>query len=1292
MQVPAPLVEFSVPDSHKRIVAVTNISHGDHNALFAPALGDEEHVCAGSGLGLDKTSRLFAPDTTQSSATPQVLALFVPLGVLASSLGIFTTDKNGRRYKNVLAILLEATRLREVGHPDNPRSIDGVKKIPGLDGTRTVPVSRVFLETVETEDGRVLGYRFFFVTHGPATWADLVAHRLAQNVHNKTTAYGREWSSYVRSNPHYGITDIKSFVTLLGLVSGRSEDYINDLTRQSDVFDCALFNALCPANPVNVLDVASVMEPGYLMRRNRVSPIKAVQADAAQYVDPMCPDTLTFPLPEHVCELPDRLCSIRALAATELPSSNANASAELRSMLAEYLTTRSSAELRRLEDQFRLNAGVAVVEEEPIDVADPSELFIDEGDTGAFTASAEDFYAHTLDIYKLRTDFAEAKADLVRLRESPNITCDMYNESVAKYHAWTLELFEQVIRPGNEKLTAPERAIVTFLDRYAEANEKAGRGAFPFEDIFALPLEPDADVTLEFESEIPRKTFEYFEALGALNDHANLMLMWLLTLQAGSYDFDIDNAKMVMFGGAGVGKSRALRLFQKKLLIRGTVESANWETRCAMMTEGHTIGLIQITHEANLAALGMLVDQPGSTGDSIAKSLADPEVSVSYFNADDNGTRTRRVIVAIKRRVELIACNERQDKMPEPMADRTVALNVPRSTRYSKSAAENAETEREASLLGEESIHTKFKLMQALVNLTRWLIDSGAIFLPNGIAREGAIAVVLRFKQKMRDLGFDIDSSRWTRALKRIYPFAETLAIIIGCCKVMAEMHHMPRFSKAEFALRIRRHLYISEMVMRWTIQLCVCDFVDPMYETIVAALSHVLHYASNPREGVNGTNDYAHTVSSLQPVTGTPFLAGSGVTIAPVRYARKPTGEYDYNYIECTGPWGRTGLAALVVERCRSGAVEPSVEHVEAAFARMRQAVVSAVPRVAHRMLAPDTAPVTIPVNGPKGPNGEIRIAAAFFDEIVGTNIADTIDTVLRDISYPGQAPRSTLSLSPVPGYPHVLPRITGDHSPDAAPYRYKNVHYKNNPDHSDRSEFARELSFFDRRSHTFTRPIDEEVVYHHLLSIGHPMHTAADLDCLPYVLDGYRKFMQYARDRPTVDEVESTNAARALAAVSTDALDAEFTPSYPLPAILAEVDAQVDNEIERYPEGPPTVLKCKITDLYQAALGLAGLPAGHLRDRANWELGAQRRLEGDARSAQRIESRKRALPDDVQGLLFRSKRLALGNVTRLDAIRAPPRSAPVAAPAAIEIGEFLDVTDPRDDPLVDDIFAPMI
>lgn len=1232
-----------LPAACRNVASVHNISDGSgRNSIFSnptPALSYEQTSSAGtsdapttnsgtssdqatersqrsatkivySGIDLNENSLFFTALKTPPEPRAEVMAIFVPAKLIdPSALGAFVNSDRAHIIRKALGMAFECVALTCVGHPKRSKTILGIAGT--YESESPTRCSReVYLETVRNDGGLVVGYRWFFVNRDDATWADFMLRAVMENgARKKSNSYGPTWKNLVRSNPHWSIQSLRALVRTLATAATTNIMDVEQMVAMSGDPNIIFTSSDSRANPVNMLSVNSTMKPYFppSMGHNDGNIICHAQQNISNYVRGHI-DELHFPVPMDVVRLPSVYCNLQALQRMLPPNLRPDPMHDILLNL-----TRNQGQVVAQNDAvfyalMRLHNGQAPRDNtvaEMVNEDDMIEESVISGITALEEVTGEEFFRSTLAIWDLRHKNSSDFAELVRLRESSTLTHEEYVEAVGAYHATKIKTFEDVF-DSCDRMTPAEEAAARYLKTHINRAKAADVPIFGRDDFFMQPNDDDTDPTLEFEAQVMATFFRHFEELGATNFHSNLILMTLIAFLACSYDMNVDNFIMVLFGGAGVGKSWSLLLLADYLLIKGTVKKPTHQTNMTNMTSGHTVGTIYICEEMSKARLGIDETNKDNTGQSHHKASNNPIVVVESFHRDEEtGSRGTIDTYALKRWTMLGGTNDPRGKIAAPQLDRLISANPTRTNRYAASAQENKEGETPSSQGSKAIIHDKFKLLQSLFYLTRQLVDSKTLFLPSGIARFGAIAVCGRFKQAMRDKSQKVDSSEWVRRFSRVYPIAEALTIIFAICKVQHEMVATKGFELREFALRIIRHLWISEMTMRWSIELCIREFVDPLVYPVMTAIAHIFNYAQNPEPGNHNNgrcttqpmNTGLNSRRFTQDGTG-PNLSETSIT-APVNYDVYDNGQINYNVMRWKGTWG--DLKRVVVDWVDNhGGKKMTPEQVGDIFKTMYQATIVRRDRDEHRKIREGIQPNTFQVVKHTGTRGYVCIEAAYIDEML-KNPLEQITDVLSEIEYKNQTFRSTVSAIPIDSYPWVLPRIEKRACDTGEYMRCKNVHMPVDPEYLDperstRSEFAQTLSAFDRFEFTFNlTSVDDTVAYYHQLSIGSPMASQQDANPFRQMQMTNRKIYVRAQQIGG-DPVDALNQARQEVNTNDEfgnpVIDQHFTPSYPLTQILKDVEKQAMNLVDRFNGKVADWVVQDVQNRYQNAIDTCGLP----------------------------------------------------------------------------------------------------
>lgn len=1163
-------------------------------------------------LGFDELSLYYCK--TPNSGGNQICALHVPASWLKSDSLFSFVDNNSHAIaaRKILGILFQCVNLTTVG-PRSTSSMNDSGPIQLTGQSSTTYGMAVYLETVRNSTRSVVGYRYVFVSDEDVSIADMVVACIADNRKRKNAPGKRasDWKEECRRNPHWSILNMSDFAKNLAWAVTNESLIQEDILRAGRTLRDHIIMQSCAINPIQTLTMRRAVETAFANTSSTSAGmhICAEQGTYSNYTTTS--DTkLKFPKPEDVIRIPFDLCNTFALSRYLPPNHRPDPMQEMANEIIRNGPLPISNVFDRLSymNSGRLLPPAAPLPDDNIHLVD-SDVHLPHTDT----VPGSEEYSKRLVILALEEDNRGPFYDLLDVRNSSTLTEDEYVGYVEQYHQGSFSKFLREIRTDNPMMTDAERGALQELETHIEICKATPRPGGEFgipifnDDVKFVPFTKDTDHSLDFEAIFFQQTFKYFEDLGATHGHAELVLMLCVAFQACSYNLDQDNIILLKFGGAGTSKSWGLDLFADKLLIQRTVSKYSHTTDMVGQTAGDTVGMIIIIHEFSRKQMGIDDRNPNSTGATHHKTQNDPRIAVLAFHSDkETGARSTISIKAFKRSSTFGATNDRQGDIPKPMLTRIIPCNTVPDKRYAASPQENCESRNKQAERKEQGIAKRTKILQALFYLTMWLVHSKTLFLPHGINRLAAQAVIDQFKHKMETNGFDIHSPTYIRSLNRVYVIAESLCVMNAISSVQHIMGGEMEFDIKTFAFHIADFLVITEMQTRWALNLCMHEFVDPIEYPIMQAIASVTNYSKNP--GRRNGQVIHHDPPGHEPLVDERARAASSsssrpppvratMRVDPVKYQKTANG-CDFNFICVPYDWSKfQGMVRDEVENI-SGR-ELSHEQVQFVFKKMLKSTHESVNRTDHREneegREPSRRPAMHNVRG-KG----IMINADYLDYSLKNPIR-CVDDAINDLNYEGQTPKSTVLCQPITGCSWILPRKEVYTCDGGYVMQTKNTLFDLNPDHSNRSPHAIKLSQFDRMIFRFPGNVDDIVMLHHLVSIGHTLRSEEDY--YPFRIMRKTKRWMDARAQQLFEEENSVcynNERLALVQARQDAqrddFDEFFPQQHPIPFIRKDFKKQAVNLISRYRDqvDPGTVKN--VDKMYKAALTVSGHPEAAL------------------------------------------------------------------------------------------------
>lgn len=1307
----SPLV---VDDVHKNVTRTNNWTNGSQrNKFFPPEIYEHSWkkradkspvVVTHSGRGFGPLSRYYAQIPGINS--DQVCVVFVLRSWLRSDSICSFVDNNvhATATRNILGMFFECMGLETVGPLPSQQKVDEhtgpIDLIGAEDGVLT---RQVFLETVRNVTGSVVGYRYFFVNNeSAATWGDMFFSGVSRNRNRKKlNRMPRDWAAAVRANPHWGIQTLKELSKTMAMAVTDIQAEISDIMNSLASSIVLMPMARCLANPVKVFTLERALCPRFSTESRMTAGLHICPEQANPDSYRTLGSYYNFPDPSAVIRLPSMYHSLDALSRVLPPNLRLD---PMEQMVQELMSTDTlSLTMDAVFDRIQyLNSGrappTAPPRPEDEGVRINPETFLPRH---AIVDGSQDYYQR-LAILGLEKENRDPFYQLIDARNQPDMTKETYQGHIDNYQLSSLDKFERVVRPENTKLTKAERGAVKFLFDHIDTCKAKNVPIFNSHVKF-VPFTEKTDHSLEYGALFFTELFRLFENLGATRGHKDLVLMLCAAYQSCSYDMSQDNLIMVHFGGAGVGKSWALDLFADLLLIFDTVAKYSHMTDMVGQTGGDSAGLITIVHEFSKRQMGIDERNPNSTGETHHKTQNDPRRCILAFYRDpDTGERMTLSTKAFKRTTTLAATNDRKGAIPKPMLSRMIPCDNMPETRFSASAHENCESRNPQTERKEQQIAYRFQLMQSLFYFTRWLVDSKTVFLPHGINHLGAQAVMEQFKYNMEKQNIDIHSNSHIRSLNRVYIVAEALCIMEAVAKTQQELCCEMEFDLALFAKHVTNHLFISEMQMRWALQLCIHEFLDPIEYPIMQAISSLTNYANNKQEGKNGRTiqivaepeeepllrqRVEQRINSVQQeserVTDPSNNVSAELRVPPVKYARTREGAIDYNNIAVELQWNKFQSMIRDEVKYMSGK-ELTNEQVHAVLSKMLDSTHLCRNRIDHRK-QDQTTPVRRAILRRGGYNNSILINADYLDHSE-TKPIQQVNDAIADLQYPGQVWRSTVMCQPVTGCPWILRRKEAEPSDSGFQMQTKNSKMPINPDYSDRSSFCQKLLMFDRRIFVYNGSIDDTVQLHHMVSMGRSLQTAEDW--APFRLMSHSKRKVDARAEQICRQIgpNQDNITGALVQARLEAQTTGITikPTWPIQEIVDDFTCQALNLMTRSREVPPAI-KDKVRNMFTSAMQECGHADAHMYMGDDpFQVAKDKYKEAVNQTGQRfLESHKRGREEDDTPFMD----AIMGGATKffkpLNMVPIPTITQPEPAPMQIQdaqpeyVGDLLSFTE---------------
>lgn len=1225
---------LTVGDRFKNISATSKWSDGSaRNAIFPKPErahpwkldANKENIrIRHRGRGFDPLSLYYAQ--IGGTTCPQVLTLFVPSTFLKSeSLCTFVSGNcNAESMQKMLALMFECTQMQTVGpiktletHEENvgPVHLECI--------LNNEPTRKVYLETVRNVTGSVVGFRYFFINREPnVTWGDMLFACVSQNNNRKSNnRVQRDWARLVHHNPHWGILNLADLATNMAMAVTNEMQTVSDIKNAVMSKTLLMVCAESPVNPVNVFSLKRALKPDFnteshLTAGLHICPEQSIENNYTTING----DCYKFPVPSDVIELPSAMLSLQCLRRVLPPNLRMD---PMELMVQEVMKNNQLAlNMDNIFDHIQyLNTGRDI----PVStsVNDLDEIQINPGMylTREQTVKGSEEYYERLAILNMERENRPAFYSLIDARNQPDMDEETYRRHIKNYHLSTFAKFERAMRVDNEMLTKAEQGALSHLFSHIDECKSKGVPIFN-KDARFVQIDDDTDHTLEFEALFMTQFFKYFEHMGATRGHKDLVLMTCAAFESCSYDMTHDNIILINFGGAGVGKSWALSLFAEKLLIFDTVANYSHMTDMVGQTGGDSAGLITIVHEFSKRQMGYDERNPNSTGETHHKTQNDPRRCIlAFFYDQETGERATITIKAFKKTSTLAATNDNKGQIPLPMLSRMIPLDSMPEKRFSASPHENCESHGHQTTYNEEMIGNRFKLLQCLVYKVCWMIHSKTIFLPHGINRFAAQAVMDQFKYNMRKNNVDIESPRFIRSLNRVYIIAEMLCVMVAVCMVQQELACETEFDLYLFKEHVSPYLRITEMQMRWALQLCLGEFLDPVEYPIMTAIASLTNYSKNPDASSNGRN-IGNAMGSHQeiPTTSTNTASSSSSSggdewihrrvqqreeealnatgandpvsarthIPAVEYNTQRDGSVDYNTIVVHLQWNK--FYAMIRDEVKAlTGKELTNEQVRAVINKLMDKTHVCYNRIGHRICESDNEVRKNILRG-DGAN-KILINAQYLDH-AATEPIKMINKAITDITYKGQTYRSTVTCNPVEGCPWILPRVECQPCDAGFVMQTKNTKMPENPDYSNRSPFCQKLLMFDRMLFMYTGSVDDTVHMHHMISIGRKLETIDDWASFRLINHSQRKVEALAekmyKDQNSTgfgDKTKAIQEARHLATQGTIVLQ----PMWPLPEIKKDYIRQALNMISRHREVNPTIQKT-LNTMFKKAMQESG------------------------------------------------------------------------------------------------------
>lgn len=293
-------------------------------------------------------------------------------------------------------------------------------------------------------------------------------------------------------------------------------------------------------------------------------------------------------------------------------------------------------------------------------------------------------------------------------------------------------------------------------------------------------LDPDMSY---FGNMIANEFLELETTMKLSTTHSIMFRVMVNNMGAYRYKRDLHN-NVILLGKGASGKSHILNEICD-ILVPGTVTKVSHATAKAHAIDEDRNDHLTQYHEMPPALLG--TDKFGQeTGDPILKDMMTScEVVTKTINVDSDTNRRQEVICSSECVGQITgASNERQDKIPEAMATRMIAITVNEYKRKLFGVQQKSTKTFDAELNGKNSSHDMFcerwRMRQIMVNMIEKMIYENNLKDVDMTLCSCMFDALITYMKKKGLIYADQDSVRGNKFLKH---FARTLTIIFAADK-----------------------------------------------------------------------------------------------------------------------------------------------------------------------------------------------------------------------------------------------------------------------------------------------------------------------------------------------------------------------------------------------------------------------------------------------------------------------------------------------------------------------------
>lgn len=1190
---------------------------------------------------------------TEAANVPQVMVVNVPVGLLnGSSPTSFLDFHQNASVSNMVSEFIvfaaSACDLAFVGW-------GGAKVyLSGHEGPN--PNQRLFVEMVyepitnPDTTPPLVGMRYWFVSSGDKkfTWADALLRKVIEDC--ELEKVGRKSK---RSSENKDPVTLKRLIMLMCACVNYDEADQNALASAARSMFRPLPHYECEANPVNLLGP----DTHVLLGDMTTAPIDERQMET--YVQD---DSLKFPVPDRVTEIPLVLLNRQGLSNSRprrrIPLS-LSAGMEMVSVSDEHMATVHAAITGR-EVSTDVSSG-SMVEYRAAGVCEALNPTIEDNSNDVEVQLAE-----RLSLMGIKLGNKAKRRALEAFLDNPDITLEGLRAFIAEYEGYTIPELESVMLRANPIAAPAEVATVKYFLSHKQARK--GKTFIPQHLLFK-----NKDVTLDVDAQSILNLMDIFRGAGQTDHLDGLLRCLLLSLFGCRYTKD-ENEQVVLPGPPGVGKSHLLGVLQS-LFCPGVAEIYTKQTQGSRLAGADNVGGIDIEHEAGSDLAQNNDRQTNGPSNAVAKAMSDPVKKIARAFVDPKSGHIGRHVVASLGRATRLAGTNAKIIEDEGTKQRINVMPMSHVADDGPSAEELSALKNTAQATKKVIALQRAHLIQVLVYMVFWGIDTDTFVLPGGIRREAAVTRMEYFKRCLRECGIDTSSKKYIRRLKSIYKMAEVLTVLLAVMRVYfndsGELAHTKGFSLRAHWNAIKPYMFITEAVMNHCIVMSINNFDDGVRAKVGRALASLTKYSRNTQSGANGLS-----VSMIHSPPGAETTVRSTIACPPVKYVERnktvpaPTQsdpnrqeehrEPDYSWILFKGTYAAL-IKSVQAEIKEKTGEEFSREQIGSVISQMRGQAIAHKPRTAHRVVDESAdSSYSAPLKAGEI-RGTVHIMAEMLDMFGKDDITDILLKKLSKMNHPGQGHYDTLLLCPIKGTHGYFPRIQVRPGNEIPELTFQNPAVNDDEEEDDDvyfddsmfdvdvtdmtlsnhdkepegTELWNALRMFDVKSMPIEDDVDSLVQMVLLCSLGMDPMSSENLQKrrdesvarrMMYVYAQKKTQLMRKAGKPVNMDLMVEKARELLGQESTmgkpSALHDKFKETYPKPGLLKRFKAIARSTIAR--EMATEQMKVKINSNYKAAIHNSGTPDdGEYLNKDPWALAEEK----TTKDAEKTKKRKAGL-----------------------------------------------------------------